>query len=103
NMQSSPILNGTSVMYDVNKFMMSGGGPSESAQAEKNTAVVDISGGNPAWRSTSQMAYPRYLHNLVVLPDGKVLAIGGATVIDKNAQGGTLPAEIWDPATETWT
>jgi hypothetical protein len=49
------------------------------------------------------MAFPRYEHTLVVLPDGKVLAVGGATTLSQTSTDGTLAAELWDPNTETWT
>jgi len=55
-----------------------------------------------AWSATGSMATNRSQHALVVLPDGRVLAAGGA--------GGPGPslvavatAEIFDPATGTWT
>ena len=50
------------------------------------------------------MAFAREFHNLVSLPDGNVLAVGGSS-----SGGGAdpskavLPAEIWNPNTETWT
>jgi len=49
------------------------------------------------------MTYPRFQHNLVLLPDGKVLAVGGANVFSLTATTGQLPAEMWDPASESWT
>ena len=48
------------------------------------------------------MAYPRYLHNLTVLADGSVLAVGGATDLNMTSNTGTLAPELWNPATETW-
>src|SRR5260221_7312206 len=49
------------------------------------------------------MAYARSQHNLVVLPDGKVLAIGGATEVSLISTSGVFPAELWNPSTEAWT
>ena len=50
------------------------------------------------------MAYARTFLNLVTLPDGNVLAVGGES--DKN--GGNIAnavyaAELWCPQTRTWT
>jgi hypothetical protein len=44
----------------------------------------------------------RASHNLVVLPDGKVLAVGGSDTMSPSS-GQSLPAEIWDPASQAWT
>lgn len=100
-MASAPFVNNATVMYRIGKFMIAGGGP-DGANSIKNTAVIDLNSGSPSWRSTASMAYPRFQHNLVILPDGTVLAIGGAKTADKGSTDGTLQAELWDPATETW-
>ena len=50
------------------------------------------------------MQYPRSYHNLTLLPDGSVLATGGGTMSDGvDLTKAVLPAEIWNPDTETWT
>ena len=39
-----------------------------------------------------------------MLPDDKVLAVGGGSNLDQqNIAGGTLASEAWDPTTGTWT
>jgi plastocyanin len=48
------------------------------------------------------MQYPRFDHNLTVLPDGNVLAIGGAAQVTEYSNDGTLPVEMWNPDTNTW-
>ena len=58
---------------------------------------------SPTWRETAPMAYPRTFHNLTLLPDGTVLASGGMSTSDGvDLTKAVLPAEIWDPTTETW-
>ena len=50
------------------------------------------------------MVYPRVFHNLTVLPDGNVLVTGGGQTTDLfNLEAASLAAEMWSPATETWT
>ncbi|MDA0174671.1 choice-of-anchor D domain-containing protein [Solirubrobacter taibaiensis] len=52
----------------------------------------------PGWAPTGAMAVPRYLHSAVLLDDGRVLVAGG------QALGGlTDVAELYDPATGTWS
>ena len=48
--------------------------------------------------------FPRTYQNMTMLPDGTVLASGGMTTSDGiDLTKAVLPAEIWNPATETWT
>ena len=98
----------SSVMYGLNKFMKSGtsaatdGGPTVPSAA--TTYVLDMTQAQPAWRATAPMAFPRAYHNLTLLPDGSVLATGGEKTTDIFDQGqAVFPAELWSPATETWT
>lgn len=54
-----------------------------------------------AWSPTGSMVQPRYGHSATLLHDGRVLAVGGIPL-----GGGfqtTSTAEIYDPATGTWT
>jgi hypothetical protein len=99
----SPAGDGSAVMYRQGKVMMSGGGANGSDPVNPATGVIDLNASSPTWRTTAPMAYGRTLHNFVILPDGKVLAVGGSTVVSLISTTGVLPAEIWDPSTETWT
>jgi len=50
------------------------------------------------------MAYARRQLNATLLPDGKVLATGGTSGGGfNNATGTVFAAEMWDPATGTWS
>ena len=63
-----------------------------------------MSAGSPTWRETAPMAFARSYHNLTLLPDGTVLASGGESTSDGTSLAqAVLPAEIWNPDTETWT
>lgn len=77
------------------------GGPDASGGATAGAEIGDFSTGTPTWRSTGSMNQGRVWVNSVLLPDGKVLAVGGG-------RGGTyaspvLESELFDPATETWS
>jgi hypothetical protein len=90
----------SAVMYRPGKILASGGGT--ASQAQTSALVIDETSATPAWRTVASMAFPRYQHNLLMLPDGTVLAVGGSTIIDQSSHSGTLAAEIWNPITETW-
>jgi concanavalin A-like lectin/glucanase superfamily protein/galactose oxidase-like protein/Big-like domain-containing protein/purple acid phosphatase-like protein/Kelch motif protein len=96
---SASVSSGTNAMYRPGRIIATGGGD----PVIRGTAVIDLNQPTPTWRQTSPMAYPRVQHNLVLLPNGKVLAVGGANVSSLTATTGQLPAEMWDPASETWT
>jgi hypothetical protein len=79
----------TGVMYRPGRIMIAGGpGPTGTT---KTLNALSLSSG---WTTSGSMV-PRVDHNLVLLPDGKVLAVGG------NESGQTsLPVrspQIWDP------
>lgn len=103
SLAEGPSTAGTAVMYRPGKVMMTGGGAWGWDPVNGRTGVIDLTVGSPAWRETAPMAYGRTQHNLVLLPDGKVLVVGGATEVRLDATTGVHEAEIWDPDTETWT
>jgi hypothetical protein len=89
---------GSVVMYDTGKILALGGGSPATATAE----CIDLRAKTPTWQLTGSMRYARRYPNATVLPDGKVLVTGGSS--GKNdASVAVLPAEMWDPATDTWT
>lgn len=53
---------------------------------------------DPGWSSTASMAVARGQHAAIQLPDGKVLVAGGV-----NQLGFVAAAELYDPATGTWS
>src|SRR5207248_10981384 len=60
------------------------------------------------WTQTGSMKDARYNHAAALLPNGKVLVSGGCStnVHGCGATGGDTPigtAELYDPATGTWT
>jgi fibronectin type 3 domain-containing protein len=103
---------GPAVMYDVGKVLIAGGIQGEmygsgSAVAPTATAeAIDLNAVSPSWQYVASMAFPRKLHNLTLLPDGKVLVTGGSSGSEDTNDNSASPAyaaEMWDPATNTWT
>lgn len=95
---------GSFAPYQTGKILVTGGVGyyGEGPRSERSAVVLDLN--TMRATATSDMLYSRSQHNLTVLPDGKVLAIGGhssaAALIDLTAP--VLPSEMWDPATGEW-
>ena len=102
---ATPMRNGSAAMYRPGKLLMTGGGVYGSSNSLPTAVVTDQTAGDTGWRTVAPMAYGRYQHNLVVLADGTVLAVGGSTIVTTStaASNGVLPAELWNPATESWS
>ncbi len=64
--------------------------------------VIDINGATPTVTPTQSMSTQRRLVTATLLADGKVLATGGSQVWNE-LTGVNNTAEIWNPATGTWT
>jgi hypothetical protein len=94
----APVPFGSVAAYRPGKIIATGG-----SLAMRGTAVIDLNQPSPAWVSTAQMSYPRFQHNLITLPDGKVLAVGGSSEANLVSKKGVLPLELWDPVQESWT
>jgi hypothetical protein len=76
------------------------GGRNPSTQEGTETAeIIDFADPVPAWSWASPMHFRRDHPDSVILPDGKVLVIGGGFDHDTP----TYPSELFDPDTETWT
>ena len=78
------------------------GGYNGSGQPTNSAEIIDLADSPPAWRLTSHMSFARMEHNAVLLPDGKVLVIGGRSDNDATPTP-VLTPEIFDPVGETWT
>ena len=90
---------GTSVMYEPGKVLILGGSSPPTATAE----MIDLNAAAPSWQFTSSMAFARRYPNATLLPDGKVLVTGGTSSNIDDTLGAVRAAEMWDPATRTWT
>jgi hypothetical protein len=99
----SPVTFGAAVMYRPGQLLVAGGGAAWSAPGYGLSEVMDLTAPTPSWTSVPAMAFHRYQHNLVLLADGQVLAVGGADSVDQTSLTGPLTPELWDPATRTWS
>jgi galactose oxidase len=109
---------GSSVTYDSGKVLFAGGGNAAETTAQ-GTKIRPDDGGPPTnitetidlnstdrleWVQSGDMQFPRRQFNVTVLPDGTVLATGGTKGPKFNDLNSTVrQAELWSPATRTWT
>jgi galactose oxidase len=99
-------MNGNAVMYDAGKILAIGGAPSyQGAAATANAHVLTISDSDQvSVRTVGSMNNARAFANSVVLPDGKVLVVGGQNFAQPFSDNtAVLPAELWDPVTESFS
>src|ERR1700704_206000 len=78
-------------------MILGGGSP-----ATATTEYIDLSAGNPKWTNGPAMSQPRIEMNATILPNGKVIAMGGS-LNDEDTGTASLNADLYDPATNTFS
>ena len=94
---------GMVLLPGLKQVLEAGGNQTDQTGSATNTVEeIDFSQPKPAWHYVAPMNYPRQNENLVLLPDGTVLAVAGG-------EGGgaysnpVYQPEIYNPARNTWT
>ena len=77
--------------YDPQVIIMGGHSP-----ATNTTEIIDMGASSPAWQSGPNMSEARIEMNAVILPDGRVLALGGS-VNDEDTSTASLNADLLGP------
>jgi len=70
--------------------------------ATNTTEIIDMRTSPPKWVSGPNMSQGRIEMNAVLLPDGKVLAVGGS-VNDEDSTTSSYNADLYDPVTNTFS
>jgi len=83
--------------YKPQVMIMGGNNPSTAT-----TELIDLSAPTPLWQWGPNMSQPRIQMNAVMLPNGKILAVGGSAS-DEKATTASLKADLYDPATNTFS
>ncbi|KAL8838366.1 MAG: hypothetical protein Q9170_002173 [Blastenia crenularia] len=102
-------MNGNAIMYDAvnGKILTVGGAPNyQDNDATSNARIITI--GAPGTTATvaqiGNMANARAFHNSVVMPDGKVLIVGGEThPVPFSDDTSILTPELFNPASSSFT
>src|SRR5438552_3993966 len=77
--------------YDPQVIIMGGHSP-----ATNTTEIIDMGASSPAWQSGPNMSQARIEMNAVILPDGRVLALGGS-LNDEDTGSASLNADLLGP------
>ena len=78
------------------RVMIFGGGNPSTATTE----IIDMSAATPAWVTGPPMSQPRIEMNATLLPNGKVLAVGGS-LNDEDTNTASLQADLYDSNNNT--
>ena len=109
---TSAFKGGSSALFRVDRIIKAGGGTltnQEGACCVSNptnsVAIIDLQSATPVWTSVASMNHPRLHFYLVMLPDGKILAVGGGEgqSPDTPCSDPVYEAEMYDPVANTWT
>src|SRR2546423_1830740 len=102
---SGPRTYGTSVLLPLTpannstpKVIIMGGGSPSTATTE----IIDLSAATPKWAFGPSMSQPRIEMDATILPNGKILALGGS-LNDEDTATASLNADLYDPATNTFS
>ena len=110
NLGTTQVPYGVWTSFAPGKYLITGGGENfdsynvgNPGTSQKQTRVLDMTNGTPAWSNAGDMANGRSFHNVTMLPTGKALAVGGAPLVTDFAEVGTVTAELWDPSANSWS
>ena len=70
--------------------------------ATNSTEIIDLSAATQEWQFGPSMSQGRIQLNATILPNGKVLVMGGS-VNDEQAATASLNADLYDPKTNTFS
>jgi len=84
------------------KVMICGGGNYDTGQTTNRVNIIDLTASNPTYTPAASLNYSRMHLSAVLLPDRTVFVCNGSQA-EKDVTKGALPAEIYNPATNTWT
>ena len=78
--------------------------PNNNGDAATNrVSIVDLRSDNPTYVAAAPLLSPRQHVGAVLLPDHTVFVCGGSRQHETGDGAATLTAEIYNPATNTWT
>jgi N-acetylneuraminic acid mutarotase len=102
---STPRTNHTATLLADGTVLVAGGTDSLAGTPLASAEVYDPA--TDSWSTVGSMASARALHTANLLPDGTVLVTGGGDgavpAADGSGNGALASAELYDPATQSWS
>ncbi len=92
--------NHTATLLPNGKVLVAGGYDAHEGHRLSNEVYDPATG---TWSTTGALAEPRHLHTATLLPNGKVLVVGGVSEAANGDYYAAASAEVYDPATGTWS
>ena len=83
--------------YRARVMVLGGGNP-----PLKTMEIIDLSASTPQWQRGPDMSQARIQLNATILPNGRVLVMGGSSV-NNDETTASLNADLFDPATNSFT
>jgi len=83
--------------YKSRVLILGGGNP-----ATRSTEILDMSAATPTWQNGPLMSQARIEMDATILPNGKILAMGGS-LNDEDSASASLNADLYDPTTNTFS
>jgi hypothetical protein len=85
------------------KVMILGGGKDDGSSSTDRTAIVDFSKPDPKFTTAAPLDVKKMYVSAVILPDRTVFETGGAPRQAEQGEEYVYSAQIYNPATGTWT
>ncbi|MFD7411569.1 Kelch repeat-containing protein [Kitasatospora purpeofusca] len=93
----------TVTRLDDGRVLVAGGTSGASPLSPGLTGAELYNPADDTWKSAADMREARWGHSAVLLADKRVLVAGGVAVRSGDSVKALRSAEIYDPATDTWT
>jgi large repetitive protein len=88
-------------LQDGRVLLIGGVRPAQPGTIFDGVKVYDPAGN--AWGQAASLAQARYIHTATLLPDGRVIVVGGWKSYDGYEDALLDSAEVYDGTTDTWT
>lgn len=98
-----PLTQHTAVLLKDGTILVVGGMTGDQSNGQSTAAAEIYNPTTNTWATVGSLAKARQGHTATLLPDGRVLVTGGETIAAAGSTELDSSAEIYDPATQSWS